>query len=213
MSASGGAIAASRSNRSLSGRSIRSSPSTCSRSKRNAVSGTDARAAARAWPAAGADWLAARAEVTWNGCGRPSARSATASPSITAALTRRSSAIATISGTRSVMSSSVLVKTRTRSPSRWIWILMPSIFHSSAAGEIFCKRRLQARCRGGEHRPHGLADAQRERPQRRDDVLGTAVRRGAERGLRDLGERSAQLVGPADLRGRARLQPWPRRRS
>ncbi len=43
----------------------------------------------------------------------------------------------TISGTRSVMSSSVLVNTRTRLPSRWIWILMPSIFHSSAAGEIF----------------------------------------------------------------------------
>ena len=45
----------------------------------------------------------------------------------------------TISGTRWVMSSSVLLNTRTRSPSRWIWIRMPSIFHSSAAGEIFSK--------------------------------------------------------------------------
>ena len=78
------------------------------------MSGTDARAA----PDGAADWLATRAEVTWKACGRPSWRSATASPSITAVLTSSARAIATISGTRSVMSSRVLVNTPTRWPSR-----------------------------------------------------------------------------------------------
>ena len=81
-------------------------------------------------------WLATRAEVTWNGCGRPSGRRATASPSITAAVTSMLLAIATISGTRSVMSSRVLVNTRTSSPVLCIWIRMPSIFHSRTAGVI-----------------------------------------------------------------------------
>ena len=82
------------------------------------------------------EWLATLAEVTWNGCGRPSGCNATASPSITAESAWVASVISTSSGTRSVMSSRVLVNTRTRCPDRCSCTRMPSIFHSSAAGHI-----------------------------------------------------------------------------
>ncbi len=130
MTRSGGAMAASLRWRSLAGASRRLIPSACSRSKKNGVSGVCSRSRATS------PWLATRAEVTWKGCGRPSGRSATASPSSTAELTASSRAAATISGTRPVISSRVLVKTATSFPDRCTWIRMPSIFHSRAAGVI-----------------------------------------------------------------------------
>ena len=93
--------------------------------------------AAAPGPAAvsGAVRVAARLAVTWNGRGRPSGNSATASPSSTTSVTGRARTALVISGTRAVMSSSVRVHTPTWSPRRCTWIRTPSIFHSTAAGD------------------------------------------------------------------------------
>ena len=88
MSSSGGTAQASSACRFQSGRSIRSAPSRCSASNRNTDSGT----------AGAASWLAARDEVSWNGSGLPSSRSAISSPSKTAARTGSVASVATTSG-------------------------------------------------------------------------------------------------------------------
>ena len=56
--------------------------------------------------------------VTWKGCGRPSARSAIASPSSTIVPGASVRIASTISGTRSVMSARFRVNTRTSLPTR-----------------------------------------------------------------------------------------------
>ena len=109
----------------------------------------------------------------------------------------------TISGTRSVMSSSVLVNTRTCSPSRWIWILMPSIFHSSAAGEIFSRAASRLGAEAASMGRTGWPTRSVKARSAAIDRSAVAVSGCAKRRLGDLGERSAQLVGPAHLRGRS----------
>ena len=127
MSSSGGTAQASSACRFQSGRSIRSAPSRCSASNRKTDSGgPSCRSAALAA-------LAARAEVSWNGSGLPSSRSAISSPSRTAARTGSLARVATTSGSRPVISSSVRVNSRTSPPYRWAWIRIPSSFHSTAA--------------------------------------------------------------------------------
>ena len=71
--------------------------------------------------------------VTWNGSGRPSSRSAIASPSSTSADTSSPCTTSTISDARSVMSARLRVKIRTSSPARCTWIRAPSSFHSTLA--------------------------------------------------------------------------------
>ena len=71
--------------------------------------------------------------VTWNGSGRPSSRSAIASPSSTSADTSSPCTTSTISEARSVMSARLRVKIRTSSPARCTWIRAPSSFHSTLA--------------------------------------------------------------------------------
>ena len=128
--------------------------------------------------------------MTWKGWGRPSGRSAIASPSSTAALGRAARTASTISGTRAVMSSSVRVNTLTSGPSRCTWTRMPSIFHSTAAGDIRSKAAAAAGRRGGQHRPQRPAHLQTEGPQCRE------------------GGRRRVVVGPRRSRG----QRWPRTR-
>ena len=126
MSMAAGTTLASAAWRCSSGRSIRSAPSRCSTSNRNTDSGTGF---------SGAASLAARAEVSWNGYGLPSGRSAISSPSNTAPRTGSAASAATTSGSRAVMSSSVLVNSRMLpSPAMCAWTRMPSSFHSTAAG-------------------------------------------------------------------------------
>jgi hypothetical protein len=74
--------------------------------------------------------------VTWNGWGRPSARSASASPSRTTASTDSREVASTISGTRVVTSARFRVNARTSAPSRWTCSRAPSSFHSTDAGRI-----------------------------------------------------------------------------
>ena len=71
--------------------------------------------------------------VSWNGCGRPSGRSAIASPSSTASRTGSARAKSTTSGTRAVTSWRWRVKTRTSSPALWSWIRAPSSLYSKVA--------------------------------------------------------------------------------
>jgi hypothetical protein len=120
MSSAAGTAEASEACRSASGRSIRSAPSRCSTSNRNTDNG-------------GPSKLAARDEVSWNGIGRPSGRSAISSPSNTAARTGSWLRTATTSGSRPVISSSVRVNNRTPPEARCAWIRIPSSFHSTAA--------------------------------------------------------------------------------
>ncbi len=105
MSSSEGTAQASSACRFQSGRSIRSAPSRCSASNKNTDNG-------------GPSALAAREEVSWNGSGRPSSRSAISSPSSTAARTGSLPSVATTSGTRPVISSRVRVNSRTEPPDR-----------------------------------------------------------------------------------------------
>ena len=158
MSSSGGTARASSACRSTSGRSIRSAPSRCSASNRNTDSGGPS------WRSATAA-LAARAEVSWNGSGLPSSRSAISSPSSTAARTGSLASVATTSGSRPVISSSVRVNRRTSPPARWAWIRIPSSFHSTAAAwpADLGQRLGDARRAGRQHRPHRPADLQAER--------------------------------------------------
>ena len=80
---------------------------------------------------------------------------------------------------------------------------MPSIFQSSAAGEILLERGREARGRGGEHRPHGWPTRSVNARSAATTSVGRLPSAAApQRGLRDLGERSAQLMRPSDLRGR-----------
>ena len=143
--------------RSAAGRSIRSAPSRWRTSKKNGVSGTSRRRVSTS------PRLAARLAVSWNGRGRPSGRSAIASPSRTIERTGSASAASTTSGTRSVIGSSVRVKTATSSPSRCTWIRTPSSFQSTV-GRIadLLDRALHRRGRLGEHRLDGPADLQVE---------------------------------------------------
>ena len=120
MSSAGGTARASSACRVSSGKSIRSTPSRCSTSNKNTDSG-------------GPSALAARDAVSWNGIGRPSARSAISSPSNTAARTGSWPRTATTSGIRPVISSSVRVNNRTPPEARCAWIRIPSSFHSTAA--------------------------------------------------------------------------------
>src|SRR5688572_11995734 len=108
--------------RSCAGRSIRSSPSTCNRSKKNDDSGVVSGPTA---------FVPKRLIVTWNASGRPSARNAIASPSRTSEAAAKPRTAAAISGTRSVMSARLRVNTATSSPRRWAWIRAPSSFHST----------------------------------------------------------------------------------
>ena len=96
-----------------------------------------ASAAPPARRAAASPRLAARLAVSWNGRGRPSGRSAMASPS---RITERSGSARTasaISGMRSPTGSSVRVKIATSSPSRCTWMRTPSSFHSTAARPVW----------------------------------------------------------------------------
>jgi hypothetical protein len=68
-------------------------------------------------------------------------------------------------------------------------------------GRDLRQRRGDAGRRGGEHRTDRPANPQRERAQRRYGLLRSGGRR-AQRGLRHLRQRSAQLVSAADLVGR-----------
>lgn len=107
MSADGGTTRSSAERREAYGWSSRSAPSTCSASNQNALSGTESAAAAADGTGTS---RAARAAVSWNARGRPSARSAISSPSSTASRTGSADRALTISGSRDVMSSSVRVK-------------------------------------------------------------------------------------------------------
>ena len=102
----------------------------CRTSKKNGVSGTDSRSAAAS------PRLAARLAVSWNGRGRPSGRSAIASPSRISVRAGSARTASTISGMRSPMGSSVRVNTATSSPSRCTWTRTPSSFHSTAGRAI-----------------------------------------------------------------------------
>src|SRR4051812_351377 len=113
--------------RSTPGRSMRSSPSTCSTSKKSGVSG--AVASARRVPK--------RLAVTWKGYGRPSGFSAIASPSRTTSPAGSARTASTTSGTRAVMSSRLRVKARTSAPRRWTCRRAPSSLYSMAAGPVF----------------------------------------------------------------------------
>ena len=157
--------------RSAAGRSIRSAPSRWRTSKKNGVSGTSRRRVATS------PRLAARLAVSWNGRGRPSGRSAIASPSRTIERTGSASATSTTSGTRSVIGSSVRVKTPTASP--------VAVHLDPHAVELPVDRRrladlldgaLHRRGRLREHRLDGPADlqveplrARRSRPRARHD--------------------------------------------
>jgi hypothetical protein len=77
--------------------------------------------------------LAARADVSWKGYGRPSGRSAISSPSNTAFRAGSAASAATTSGSLAVMSSSVRVNSRTRPAEICACTRMPSSFHSTAA--------------------------------------------------------------------------------
>ena len=77
-------------------RSSRSTPSRCSRSKKNTDSGCAARCASRSPRAA----VPNRDAVTWNRCGRPSGRSAMASPSAIRSVTGSARVASTTSGSR-----------------------------------------------------------------------------------------------------------------
>ena len=112
-----------------------------------------------------------RDPVTWNGCGRPSSRSAIASPSSTNDAAGSASAASTTSGSRAVTSSSVRVKIRTSSPERWTWIRAPSSFHSTAAGPGLLQRGLDVGRGRGQHRRDRAPDLEPERRQRLRAVL------------------------------------------
>ncbi len=145
-------------------------------------------------------WLAVRAEVTWNGRGRPSGYRAAASPSSTASLTHSERAAATISGTRLVMSSRVRVNTRTSGagPVHLDPDAVDLPLHRGGRDPL--QRGGQRGRGGGQHgleRPSDLEGDGQQRP-----LGGRGVVRGrAERGYGGLGQRAADLVGPAD-RGR-----------
>ena len=195
MSSSGGTAQVSSACRFQSGRSIRSTPSRCSASNKNTDSGT----------AGPASELAARDEVSWNGSGRPSARSAISSPSSTAARTGSLPRTATTSGSRPVMSSRVRVNSRTEPPDRWAWIRIPSSFHSTAActpATDLGQRFGDARRAGREHRAHRPPDLQPEGRQRR---AAARQRRGRHRA-----QRAAQHHRPAHVRDRHRRGPGDR---
>ncbi len=71
--------------------------------------------------------------VIWNGCGRPFASNAIASPSRMRSWAGNASTASTISGIAAPTSLRLRVKMRTTSPERCAWMRAPSIFHSNAA--------------------------------------------------------------------------------
>ena len=102
----------------VTGESMRSSPARCSASKKIGLITA---------PLA----CAVREEVSWNGRGRPSSPTASASPSSTNRCEGSDRATATTSGSRVVMSSRLRVTTSTSSPSRCTWTRMPSSLAST----------------------------------------------------------------------------------
>ncbi len=112
--------------RSRNGRSTSGSPRK-RQSKKNTETGSVSRR-----PASSA-LRPRRRMVVWNGCGRPSARSAIASPSRISSADAALRAASTTSGTAAVTSFRVRVKTRISSPALCTWTLAPSSFHSNAA--------------------------------------------------------------------------------
>ena len=175
--------------RSVAGRSIRSSPSRWRMSKTNGDSGYSVWNSVRSFRLR----LPNRLIVRPKGWGRRSGRSAIASASRTAASSGTARIAATISGTRSVTSARFRVKTRTSSPSRWIWIRAPSSFHSTAAGRIRSKADGMSSadcasigCRGvrsESRKPREcLAPSADARPTRRRRGRRSASRRAGPRG-------------------------------
>ena len=109
----------------------------------------------------------ARSPSSGTDAGRPSARSAIASPSSTTARTGSASAASTISGTRAVTSSSVRVNTPTSAPSRCTWMRAPSSLHSTPAGLTLAERGRDVGRRLGEHRLQRAARLQAQGVERR----------------------------------------------
>ena len=143
--------------------------------------------------------------VTWNGSGRPSSRSAIASPSSTSARHRRASARPRRSpGARSVMSARLRVKIRTSSPARCTWIRAPSSFHSTLARPIRSSALGDVVGGLGQHRRDRL---QRREPEATEPVDAVAHRRRCHARKVACEHRRAAHGGVP-----ARPRPSPRRR-
>src|SRR6188472_57804 len=110
---------ASAAQRSVAGRSSRLVPSRWSRSKKYGVTWTPLS-------------IAVRDAVSWNGRGRPSSVSASASPSRTSRSAGRARTMSTTSGSRSVITSRERVAMSTSSPDLCTWMRMPSSLVSIA---------------------------------------------------------------------------------
>ena len=100
------------------------------------------------------------------------------------------------------MSSSVLVKIVTSWSCLWTWIRIPSIFHSTAAGDIRSMAAPMVGRGGRQHRPQRASYPQREGPQGGQRAVGVRPAGPAKRGLGYLGQRAAQLMSTADQGGR-----------
>ena len=191
-------------------------PSRCRTSKKNGVSGTLVRSVSTS------PRLAARLAVSWNGRGRPSGRSAIASPSRMTERSGSARTASTISGIRSPTSSRVRVNTATSSPL--------AVHLDAHAVELPLdgrridqpKRGLERLRRLREHRLHGAADSQLERgrarrrppsarPRRPPAGRRRASPRVAPRTGVDLGGRGDRVRDDAGERSLAQLAPCQHR--
>ncbi len=156
-----------------------------------------------------------RLAVTWNGCGRPSARSAIASPSSTSAArpAARATACDDLGHARGDVVEAAGEDARRRRRRGGPGPRTPSSFHSTAAGPVRCQRGLDVGAGRGEHRlqrrgrpPAGRGERRRaarpaQRRRRRRGRRAASARGAPRRAARSAARATASTITPSSA-------PW-----